>query len=240
MSGIETARRIDEDPRLNRRIPKIILVTAYGRDEVSWQAEEAGLAGFLLKPVRRSTVQVKTGLGAGDVQRARRILHNFEGVAGNIAAEAVRGGARELSRAIRGKKTEGIPGLLERLPQALSEVVQSVRELESEKTSVPFPASRESDAAPPVDRSRRALLMKALSGFLQENNMEAISCLDSVQGCLGRTQFREELATPEYHINKLDFGGAQSALQAVARGFNISLEESRHGYPRPETDDSHS
>ncbi len=54
MNGIETAKKIDRDPGLRVHIPKIIMVTAYGCEEVMNQAREAGLDGFLVKPVDQS------------------------------------------------------------------------------------------------------------------------------------------------------------------------------------------
>jgi len=53
MDGIETSRRIKDHKGLSK-IPPIILVTAYGREEVMQQAEQVGLEGFLLKPVNPS------------------------------------------------------------------------------------------------------------------------------------------------------------------------------------------
>jgi PAS domain S-box-containing protein len=53
MDGIEASRSIKNHPGLDRP-PAIILVTAYGREEVMQQAEQAGLDGFLLKPVSPS------------------------------------------------------------------------------------------------------------------------------------------------------------------------------------------
>jgi two-component system sensor histidine kinase/response regulator len=55
MDGIETSRRIKQDARLSV-IPTIIMVTAYGREEVMTQAEELGLEGFLVKPVNQSVL----------------------------------------------------------------------------------------------------------------------------------------------------------------------------------------
>jgi PAS domain S-box-containing protein len=55
MDGIEAAVRIKEHPLL-RNIPAIILVTAYGREEVMQKAEESGLDGFLIKPVNASVL----------------------------------------------------------------------------------------------------------------------------------------------------------------------------------------
>jgi CheY-like chemotaxis protein len=53
MDGIEASRRIKDHEGLSK-IPAIILVTAYGREEVMQQADQLGLEGFLLKPVNPS------------------------------------------------------------------------------------------------------------------------------------------------------------------------------------------
>jgi CheY-like chemotaxis protein len=53
MDGIEASRQIKDHKNLSK-IPPIILVTAYGREEVMQQAVHVGLEGFLLKPVSAS------------------------------------------------------------------------------------------------------------------------------------------------------------------------------------------
>jgi PAS domain S-box-containing protein len=55
MDGIEVAERIKNHPELSK-IPAIILVTAYGREEVMQQAEQVGLDGLLLKPINPSVL----------------------------------------------------------------------------------------------------------------------------------------------------------------------------------------
>jgi len=55
MDGIETSKRIKADEKLTS-IPTIIMVTAYGREEIMKQAESTGLEGFLIKPVNQSVL----------------------------------------------------------------------------------------------------------------------------------------------------------------------------------------
>jgi PAS domain S-box-containing protein len=55
MDGLETSRRIKDLPELTD-MPTIIMVTAYGREDVMQQAEDIGLEGFLIKPVTPSTL----------------------------------------------------------------------------------------------------------------------------------------------------------------------------------------
>jgi two-component system sensor histidine kinase/response regulator len=53
MDGLEASRHIKSDETLVRQ-PAIVLVTAFGRDEVREEAERLQLDGFLLKPVTKS------------------------------------------------------------------------------------------------------------------------------------------------------------------------------------------
>ncbi len=53
MDGIEVSKRIKKHAGLSK-IPAIVLVTAYGREEVMQRADQVGLEGFLLKPVSAS------------------------------------------------------------------------------------------------------------------------------------------------------------------------------------------
>ena len=55
MDGLEATRRIKHDDAL-RQPPAIVMVTAFGRDEVREEAERIGIDGFLVKPVTQSTL----------------------------------------------------------------------------------------------------------------------------------------------------------------------------------------
>jgi polar amino acid transport system substrate-binding protein len=53
MNGVQAARKILADPVIAPK-PKIIIVTAFGREEVMHEVEKAELDGFLIKPVSPS------------------------------------------------------------------------------------------------------------------------------------------------------------------------------------------
>ncbi len=55
MDGLEASRRIKEDATVSRP-PAIVLVTAFGREEVREEAERIQLDGFLVKPVTKSMI----------------------------------------------------------------------------------------------------------------------------------------------------------------------------------------
>jgi CheY-like chemotaxis protein len=78
MDGVETARRIQESGHPSR-IPTIIMVTAYGREEVERTALAAGVKGFLLKPVNPSHLLDVVLLACGK-EAARRTLAESQAV----------------------------------------------------------------------------------------------------------------------------------------------------------------
>jgi len=55
MDGLETVKRMREYGKL-RTMPSVLMVTAYGREEVMKQAENIGMDGFLIKPVNQSVL----------------------------------------------------------------------------------------------------------------------------------------------------------------------------------------
>ena len=54
MDGIEAIRQIDRDPVIAKKKPSVVLVTAYGRQEIMEKAKNVGADGFLIKPVNAS------------------------------------------------------------------------------------------------------------------------------------------------------------------------------------------
>jgi two-component system, sensor histidine kinase and response regulator len=55
IDGFEASRRIKHDFKLTN-VPVIILVSAYGREEIMWRAEAEGLDAFLIKPISPSVM----------------------------------------------------------------------------------------------------------------------------------------------------------------------------------------
>ena len=53
MDGLEASKRIRENTQL-AKTPVVVMVTAFGREEVAEEAQRIGIQGFLIKPVRSS------------------------------------------------------------------------------------------------------------------------------------------------------------------------------------------
>ena len=55
MDGLEASRVIKSPGRL-QHTPRIVIVTAFGREDVRTEAEQVGVNGYLLKPVNASVM----------------------------------------------------------------------------------------------------------------------------------------------------------------------------------------
>jgi len=89
MDGIQTTKKIKADSDLEK-IPQILMVTAYGREEVMHKAENAGLDGFLIKPVN-SSILFNTILEAFGHEFVREKLVSKEGFVKNKEFEKIQG-----------------------------------------------------------------------------------------------------------------------------------------------------
>ncbi len=81
MDGVETVVRIKNLPGLAEK-PYIIMLTAFGREEVRRRAEDAGIDGFLVKPVSRSilfdSIMNLLGENTGDKVVPQRQTFHFQ------------------------------------------------------------------------------------------------------------------------------------------------------------------
>ena len=55
VDGLEASRIIKSGDRL-KHVPKIVMITSFGREDIGPQAEEIGIEGYLLKPITSSTL----------------------------------------------------------------------------------------------------------------------------------------------------------------------------------------
>jgi two-component system sensor histidine kinase/response regulator len=119
MDGLQASRQLKGDAAL-RHPPAIVLVTAFGREEIRDEAERLQLDGFLVKPVTRSmlvdtlvSVFAQTGEGAAAaataadgarLQGARILLTEDNEINQQIAMELLQGAGAEVTIAGNGRQ----------------------------------------------------------------------------------------------------------------------------------------
>jgi two-component system, sensor histidine kinase and response regulator len=119
MDGLQTSRYIKSDETLHHE-PAIVLVTAFGREEVRAEAEQLQLDGFLVKPVTKSTIVdtlVNVFAGGGDdtekvesgeqiqqLRGARILLTEDNDINQQIASELLEGAGASVEVANNGRE----------------------------------------------------------------------------------------------------------------------------------------
>jgi PAS domain S-box-containing protein len=127
IDGLQATRRIREDKHL-RKQPAVVMVTAFGREEVRDEAEKLGVEGFLVKPVTRSMLvdtlvtlfaptAAETGAVTGEkqgrgLQGARILLAEDNEINQQIAVELLEGVGAAVDVANNGREA------VEKLTQA--------------------------------------------------------------------------------------------------------------------------
>jgi len=123
MNGDEVTLRIHGNPAIKSQ-PKVVMVTAYGREDVMRLAEQAGVSSFLIKPVSPSTlldtmlsvlgrgrllgkeqVHVATPAGGlGNLAGARILLVEDNDINREFACELLRSEGIEVDEAVNGQE----------------------------------------------------------------------------------------------------------------------------------------
>jgi signal transduction histidine kinase/DNA-binding response OmpR family regulator len=121
MDGLQTSRHIKSDETLNRQ-PAIVLVTAFGREDIREETERLQLDGFLVKPVTRSMIvdslvnifaepgdnqpKVNQHCGAADTRLAgaRILLAEDNDINQQIAVELLEGAGAKVTVANNGRQ----------------------------------------------------------------------------------------------------------------------------------------
>ncbi|MFZ3174866.1 MAG: response regulator [Thiobacillus sp.] len=125
MNGDQTAQRIHRDPAIQRQ-PRVVMVTAGGREDVIRLAKQAGVDGYIIKPVSPSTLldTILSVLGrgrvlgaddprcgskpdraiSGQLAGARLLLVEDNDINREFASELLRGEGIEVDEAMNGQE----------------------------------------------------------------------------------------------------------------------------------------
>jgi signal transduction histidine kinase/DNA-binding response OmpR family regulator len=185
MDGMEASRRIKNHKSLSK-IPAIVMVTAYSREEVMQQAEQLGLEGILLKPVSPSMLFDAIMLAFGEtapkisrvaqrheqeaealkhIQGAHVLLVEDNEINQQVATEILEGVGLKISLAANGQ--EAVDAVKENYYDAVLMDVQmpvmdgytatqEIRNLKSEIRNVPIIAMTAHAMAGDEDKSLQA------------------------------------------------------------------------------------
>jgi len=151
--------------------------------------------------------QIRSDLAAKNVAGACYRLHTLRGAAGNIAAIDVMDCSHDAEDAVRNGRSSEFPYLLERLETALTELVQSVQQIN-------LSISHEYGA----DEGEALLISADISALIEALNarsMSAMAAFDQLRPVLARALEERQFAELSHEIEELMFADAAQRLSKI-------------------------
>ncbi len=148
-----------------------------------------------------------------ETDEAERRAHTVKGVAANIGATTVATAAAEVERRIKADEIDGIDAALEKLAMELervSSVLEPVLQPEAGggKDRSEEPARQAEPTA--VDAE-----LRRLRTFLEDNDSEAVDCLERIRDELRTVYGAKRLAILENKVNSFDFDEALEVVKTM-------------------------
>ncbi|CAK0765020.1 two-component system, sensor histidine kinase and response regulator [Gammaproteobacteria bacterium] len=152
-----------------------------------------------------------------NISSALHLVHTIKGVAGNISAPDLFKAALSLEIAIKDKRCEDWPTLLNDFTDALTVVLCSIKKINNQETEDTTVRMKEAanNKAMIIDFDMVIPLLNKLSELLADNDSEAQAIFDTVKSFLAKDF--DELAQIETYIDQFDYKGAQSLLTELKK-----------------------
>ena len=148
---------------------------------------------------------------------AGRLIHTFKGVVGNVSAMNVYDAAGELERGIARRDTGRYELLLANVDEAWTPVLSAIESLKQ------IECDKEQTTQSPFDVTTAARLLNRMYILLQNHNLDAETCLKSLEDSLFGMNLMKETNETKNHINNRDFELALLSLTKIAESLGISL-----------------
>jgi len=71
------------------------------------------------------------------------------------------------------------------------------------------------------DPAKLIPMLAEMERLVQESNIDALSCLESIKSHIGAVLYQEEIRQLEEHINNFDFENALPCLRRIVEAVNI-------------------
>jgi polar amino acid transport system substrate-binding protein len=162
------------------------------------------------------TEQIRTALDQDDSELAQRLAHTVKGVAGNIGAKDLPGPAGELEAAIKHQKTDELEGLLAGFADALSLVLNSLKNVVEveDKTEI---EKIESEAADP--KKLLELLLKLEPHLKKRKPKPCKEVMGEINGFSWPAEYAQDIAELGLLVGKYKFKDAKTLLDAMIKNF---------------------
>lgn len=154
--------------------------------------------------------QIHAALMRDNLESAIHLAHSLKGVSGNIGAMALHLAARDVELTLKDPHQPGLSGKLETMISALHQVIQTLAPLANTPTVSPAtPTSR------PIDAAALRPMIARLRALLQEDDMEAVECVEALKQQTSGTKIADELQKIDTALGRYDFEQALAHLEQL-------------------------
>jgi len=149
------------------------------------------------------------------------LVHTIKGAAGNLSAKNVYLEANILESEIRVNRFDDVELLLEKLGQALDQIFTSIslikKDVEDIRSSHPGGA----------DITLMKPILNKLEKLLQDNNMDAVECIEEIVRDTKNTAFAEKTAEMKDYVDQYNFEGAVGILNEILHNTREASENEK-------------
>ncbi|MEI6414342.1 MAG: response regulator, partial [Pseudomonadota bacterium] len=233
MTHIQPGDRVpvDRERLRQRHIPSAGKTTAEGKipgfDRQSALHRVMGnqaLLDKLLLDFRRDygsvAKEVREFLAQDEPERARRLVHQVKGIAGNIGAHILHEAARTLELAIEQGQARDWLALTETFETALQEILAAIATLQPKPCEAP---SKEDDPLEAPDRENLKPALMELAHHLSRFSVGSTAVFNTLKPLLLRAGLHQEVEQMTGQIDRFKFSEARASLEAVAHQLGIAL-----------------
>jgi CheY-like chemotaxis protein len=164
----------------------------------------------------RAVDDIRSAIGRGEMELAKRLAHTLKGVSGSIGADGLHQAARELETVIKQESAAQWASRLDAADLELARVLDAIASLKPEAANG-TPSER--PTAKPGSRGPGAMasLLAEFRRLLEQNDTEAKRCFETVRIELADAGVHEELREMEKVLGLYDFDGAVDVLSSIDR-----------------------
>ncbi|MBW2303986.1 MAG: response regulator [Deltaproteobacteria bacterium] len=156
--------------------------------------------------------EIKETLGAGDREKAQRLVHNLKGVAGNLSLRQLHAASLELEEGISQNRTGDFEMLLVQLEHRLDQVFNSIQRLGGKEVPQVPTATQRVETTSFEDDGEVVSLIEELMALLEESDLEAQDCWERLRPRVREAGYGAELEKMEKYMSLLDFESAKGVL----------------------------
>ena len=163
--------------------------------------------------------KVQAFFAQDEPERARQLIHQIKGVAGNIGAHTVHEAARTLDLAIKEGRKNDWPSLTDAFEMALRKVLAAITKIQP----VASEADRVSDTVEIFNNETIRPALVELAAHLKKFSISANSTFNIIKPFLLQAGFHQEVEQMTGQIDRFKFKEAQTSLEAIAEKLGIFL-----------------